>query len=329
MQTSTRGRTMNARVFTISIGLIIILFSASSALGQGLKKAPRMPTEIRHYADVTYHETDKGPLKLDLVAPREGDGPFPVVVIIHAIGPWAKDRGYYLPQAVDLARDGYIGVVISYRHTPDIAYPNAIEDAEAAIRWLRTHATKHKIDPNRIAALGYSGGGAIACLLAMKCPEDKVQGKPMRPSSRVQAAVAYYPPTDFTQLHKDCGNGKVPFPKGFMIATGFEIWLGGSPAKVPARFAQASPITHVSNDMSPLLLIHGMEDSVVPFDQSQMLTKAIGAAKGQVTLVALSGAEHGFDEVSSLNTQIAIESTRTFLNGHLTRSKSAIVALRR
>jgi len=279
-----------------------------------------MPSKVRHYSDVTYGETEKGPLKLDMVAPRKGDGPFPVVVIIHAIGPFAKDRKFYLPQAADFARDGYVGVVISYRHTPDAAYPKAIEDAEAAIRWLRANAKTYKIDSNRIAAVGYSGGGAIACLLAMKRPEERAEGKPTRPSSRVQAAVAYYPPTDFAQLHKDCGTNKVPGLNGYMIAAGFEMWLNGSPSKASVRYAQASPITHVSHEMAPILLIHGMDDSVVPFDQSQNLAKAIGAIKGQVTLVALSGARHGFDEENNLNARIAKQSALTFLNGYPCRS---------
>jgi acetyl esterase/lipase len=297
--------------------------SATSTLER--PSALQVSADIVHCPDLSYSQTDTGTLQLDLVMPGDGAGPFPTVVIIHAIGPWAKDRKAYLPQANEFAREGYVGVVISYSHLPEIAYPKAIEDTEAAIRWLRTNAGKYKIDSNRIAAMGYSGGGALACLLGM----NRADEKPTQPSCRVEAVVAYYPPSDFTRLHRDCGNGKIPFPQCFMIASGFEAWLGGTPSKAPEKYSLASPINHIHNEMAPILLIHGMKDSVVPIDQSQTFADRIAAKQGRVTLVALSGAEHGFDEESGANTEIAKQSARTFLHGQLSRPRTSLLALQR
>jgi acetyl esterase/lipase len=312
------------RRFACLSSLFVVLGYFSCVLGQETATAPRavaaerpsapaVHPEVAHHADVTYRQTEKGPLKLDVVVPQNGAGPFPTVVIIHAIGPFAKERKHYVPKAVEFAQAGYVAVVISYRHLPEVAYPGAIEDTEASIRWLRTHAAKYKIDPDRIAAVGYSGGGALACLLGMKRCEEKAEGKPALPSGRVQAVVAYYPPTDFGQLHKDCKNGTVPFLQGCMIASGFETWLGGSPSKVPEKYAQASPITHVCKDTAPILLIHGMDDGVVPIGQAQVFANKINAKKGRVTFLALAGAGHGFDDDLTPNAQIAKFAATTFL----------------
>jgi acetyl esterase/lipase len=315
------------RRFGCLSSLIVVLGYFSCVLGQETATAPRAVTptkpsvppvrpEVVHHVDVTYRQTVQGPLKLDVVVPQNGRGPFPTVVIIHAIGPFAKERKHYVPKAVEFAQAGYVGVVISYRHLPEVAYPGAIEDTEASIRWLRTHAAKYMIDPDRIAAVGYSGGGALACLLGMKRAE-KVEGKLALPSSRVQAVVAYYPPTDFGQLHKDCKNGTVPFLQGYLIASGFETWLGGTPSKVPDKYAQASPITHVCKDTAPILLIHGMDDGVVPIGQAQVLANKINAKKGRVTFLALAGAGHALDDGETPNAQIAKSAATTFLAEYL------------
>lgn len=269
----------------------------------------------KHYADVTYWEKGKEKLQLDLVVPTEGKGPFPAIVIIHGAGPTAKNRQHYLPQAKEFASAGYVGVTISFRNSAASPYPNSIEDAEAAIRWLRTNAAKYKIDPNRIAALGYSGGGALACLLGMERPAAKKA--PNGVSSRVQAVVAYYPPTDFIQFHKDCAN--MPLLRRVFIRSSFEQWLNGNPddAKARARYEEASPIHHVHKDMAPLFLIHGMYDAVVPFDQSDRLVKRIAEKKGNVTVLFLTGAGHNFNEENSFNSRLAKESANLFLKTHL------------
>jgi acetyl esterase/lipase len=241
------------------------------------------------------------------------------VVIIHAIGKFAKERKFYLPEAAKFAQKGYVGVVIGYRHLPEVAYPAAIDDAKTAIRWLRTHAANYKIDPDRIAALGYSGGGALACLLGMEKPLAKMgpKGEKEPPSSRVQAVIAYYPPTDFARLHEDCGKGTVPFPQGWLIGSSFETWLGGTPKKVPNRYKEASPIHHAHQEVAPILLIHGMADTVVPFTQSQILAEKIAQQKGRVTLLGFAGAGHGFDEGNGPHAQLTEKMTQAFLAEYL------------
>src|SRR5260370_21281998 len=167
--------------------------------------APQPPAGVKYCPDVEYRKTDKVWLELDLAYPVQGDGPFPVVVILHGTG-ISLGRKATVPLAFELAQRGYVAIAVTFRHTASDAYPAAVEDAWAALRWVRENANTYQIDPNRIGALGYSGGGTLACLLGMT--EDPRRAKDA-PSSKVQAVVAYYPPTDFAQLHADCSTNKL------------------------------------------------------------------------------------------------------------------------
>ena len=290
-----------------------LLYSAALVLAfivTAARANDAMPADVTHHAGLSYGEPGQNALKLDIVTAAKSAAPSPAIVLIHGTGSFAKQRQSLLPQAIDFARQGYVAVTIDYRHTSDTPYPGAIEDGEAAIRWLRTHAAEYKIDPDRIAAVGYSGGGALAYLLGTQHAPEKV-------SSRVQAVAAYYPPTDFAQLHRDTATTKIPFPAGLFVASGLEQWLGGTPAKAAERYAQASPITYVGRQKAPILLVHGADDKVVPIDQSHRLVERTIASKGRISFLELTGAGHAFDDEPGLNTQLAKDVTRTFLNGIL------------
>src|SRR5262245_38409358 len=96
-------------------------------------------------ADLTYCKVGDTELKLDMAVPKEGEGPFPVVVCIHG-GAWRGGKRQDLAQTLDvLAGRGYVAATISYRLVPT-KFPAQIEDAKAAVRWLRANAKKYKID---------------------------------------------------------------------------------------------------------------------------------------------------------------------------------------
>ena len=291
---------------------VIVLCGALPALAAAQPTTPEPPAGVKCVQSLVYHKTDKGALELDVAIPASGDGPFPVVVIFHGTC-LTKGRKPNVPLAYRLAENGYVGVAVDFRYKPQDAYPCAVDDARAAIRWLRTNAIQYKIDPNRIAALGYSGGGTLACLLGMT--DDPAQPKGA-PSSRVQAVVAYYPPTDLAQLHADCGTNKIGLA-AWMIQSHLETWLGGTPKTAAARYREASPITHVRKTMAPILLLHGTADRVVPIDQSRVLAERANIEGGPVTLLQLSGARHGFDESNDANAALARQMVQVFLDQHL------------
>jgi acetyl esterase/lipase len=193
---------------------------------------------------------------------------------------------------------------------------------QAAVRWLRAQAGKYPLDPKRIGAVGFSAGGSLACLLGLLSPRHGLEGggDHAKQSSRVQAVVSYFAPTDLECWHTQCVKGEVPRFQGFFIRRGLEKWLGGPPDEVAERYHKASPITYASRDGAPLLLIHGTADKVVPVSHAQSLAKKIKEVDGLVELLLVKQAPHDFDELDTPAAREAAAATRAFLDTHLKRA---------
>jgi acetyl esterase/lipase len=127
--------------------------------------------------DITYGKAGDTELKLDLARPQ-GDGPFPAIVFIHGGGWSGGNRQVYRGQIQEAATRGYVAVTISYRlmqfdqakketTTATPVFPAQIHDAKAAIRWVRAHAEKYQVDPDRIGVTGASAGGHLSLLVGV------------------------------------------------------------------------------------------------------------------------------------------------------------------
>jgi acetyl esterase/lipase len=240
-------------------------------------------------------------------------------LIIHGTGPLTKGRKYFVPHVLELADRGYVAATMSFRHEPKDPFPGAVEDVHAAVRWLRGHARKFHIDGDKIGALGFSGGGTLACLVGMTRPEDGFAGTGGHPkeSSRVQAVVAYFAPTDLATLHADCCAGRIPFLASLAFRGSLEQWLGGPPEKMAKRYSQASPLHYVRKDAAPMLILHGTADRQIPLEQSQLFVKKMRAAGASVSLLSFDGAPHDFDELNDTNALLAARATQAFFEKHL------------
>ncbi len=104
--------------------------------------------------------------QLDVYLPNEGEGPFPVIIAIHGGAFMGCDKAdlQVLPMLEGLKR-GYAVVSINYRMSGEAKFPALVQDAKAAIRWVRANAAQYKFDPNRIAAWGGSAGGYLSNML--------------------------------------------------------------------------------------------------------------------------------------------------------------------
>lgn len=247
--------------------------------------------------DLVYGKAGEVELKLDLARPAEGDGPFPAIVFIHGGGWHAGSRQGYLGQIQEAARRGYVAVTITYRlmqfdeskketTTATTIFPAQIHDAKAAIRWLRAIAEKYKVDKNRIGVTGGSAGGHLSLLVGLTEPDSNLEGESGNPSesSRVQAVVNFYGPTEMASCYKASS-----------VAWIFRLFLGGKADEAPEAYKAASPTTYVSDDDPPVLTIHGDKDELVPLQQAKLLDKKMKAAGVPHTLLVMEGQGHGFD----------------------------------
>jgi acetyl esterase/lipase len=216
----------------------------------------------------------------DTPAPAGG---YPVMVVIHGGGWRSLDKGAFgLRTASAFTQDGYVVVapdyVLSAPGKP--TWPVNFEDVQAAVRWVRSHAGAMGFNPDEIVAEGESAGANLAALLGVY----STQGSGGGVSSAVDAVVAVSTPANLRTLYHE---------KRY-AGTAAAEFLGGPPARVPANYAAASPIDHVSPGDPPMLLIHGRQDPVIPVSQSKEMRAALTAAGVPNELLLVRGG-HGLD----------------------------------
>jgi acetyl esterase/lipase len=225
--------------------------------------------------NIVYSTVGGRSLKLDLYLPKGGPGLFPAVVLIHGEQPSDQGRDYYRQLATLAATRGEMAAaVIEYRKAADAAFPGAIDDAKAAVRWLRANSAKYRINPDRIGAAGENFGGYIAAMLALEKSD---------PLSAVQSVALVSPVTDLSDYS--------PPPDGYPYH--YALFLRYPQKERPDSWRAASPLTHAGTASSSFLLLHGTEDRRVPISQSKAFVEAIRKAGADAELIEFAGAGNG------------------------------------
>jgi acetyl esterase/lipase len=267
--------------------LVFVVTSAVLALGQPTTPAP-LPPGTKVLRDLPYVENGRERQKLDLYLPPTGSG-WPLVVMIHggAFRMGSKDGE---PAAVFVQR-GYAVAAINYRLSQHAIFPAQIEDCKAAVRWLRAHAAAYGYDPARIAAFGQSAGGHLAAMLGTTGDVKAFDaGAHLDVSSRVQAVADFFGPTDFLQMdaHRVSAQADV-----HEAPDSPESQLVGGPIRDnPEQVARANPVTYVTPDDPPFLIVHGDADMLVPHHQSELLAAALRKAGVRSKFVTVPGGPH-------------------------------------
>ena len=243
------------------------------------------------YRDVVFAEVEGVPLKLDLYLPVKARGKPHVVVFFHG-GSW-RSGSKESCQVRWLVRHGYAVASVGYRKTHSAPFPIILHDCKGAVRFLRGNADKLGIVADKIAAAGASAGGHLALLLATSGGVENLEGTVggnLDQSSRVQAALGMYCPTD---LHfaamTDPGRWDKP-------ASSLYQFLGGKPSEKLTLAAFASSTTHVTTDDPPIILLVGSEDTPDRIMQGRLLRKSYDKAGLRATFQMLEGAGHGGPE---------------------------------
>ena len=257
--------------------------------------ARRRPAEVANAAiqrDLVYKRVNGAVLTLDLYCPEKVPDPLPVIVWIHG-GGWHKGKKERCP-AVTMVQNGYAVASIDYRLTDVAPFPAQIEDCKAAVRWLRANASKYNLDPDRIGVWGFSAGGHLAALLGTSGGVKELEGTGdnMSYSSRVQAVCVVSGVEDLLQLYRDA-TGPLGAEMNPEIKPALEALIGGPIEENKTKAIAASPITYVSKDDPPFLIIHGENDSTAPVSLTQSFFAALKAAGVDATLEIATGRGHG------------------------------------
>lgn len=286
-----------------SLGLLLAVLAAGVALAQQAQRpsnrparpgggvVPAVPAGTKILRDVAYVPNGHERQKLDLYVPAGAMNPVPLIIWIHG-GAWKSGSKDLNPAVRYLAR-GYAVASLNYRLSQHAIFPAQLEDCKAAVRWLRAHAVEHGFDPHRFAAWGASAGGHLAALLGTTGEVKEFEtGGNLDVSSRVQAVVDWFGPTDFTQMSR-FSPPHAPFDHDAADSPESQL-IGGPVQQHKERAARANPITYVSKDDPPFLIMHGNRDNLVPYQQSELLHDALQQAGVEVTLKIIEGAGHGF-----------------------------------
>lgn len=235
--------------------------------------------------NVTYCTPDGIAQKMDLLYPAKfKNDAMPIAVYIHGGGWTSGDKGSgagTLDERAILER-GFIVASLNYRLAPQFKWPSQITDVKCAIRFLRAHAAELKLDSNRIGVWGGSAGGHLVAMLGTT---DKSAGfdvdEYLDQSSRVQAVVDLFGPADLPAM----------FTRDAQIVAGRVF---GSTSRDDPILVQASPVTYISPDDPPFLILQGDQDKTVPMEQSQILYDKLKAGGISAQLVIVKNAGHGF-----------------------------------
>ena len=216
-----------------------------------------IPDDIHASFDVEYARYGDRKVLMDIFQPKPSEEkPHPAIIVVHG-GGWLKgDKAKFRALSIALAKRGYVTAAIEYRLGGEAKFPAGIHDCNAAVRYLRSHAKKYGIDPQRIGAVGGSAGGHLVGLMATGWKEKKLQGDGgwADASSRLQAAIVMAGPMEMT-------TGSVAErsrqPKS---GSNSNIWLGGTIDELPELYALADAHLHIDKDSAPILFMVGEHD---------------------------------------------------------------------
>ena len=224
--------------------------------------------------------------KLDLYYPNAGEGPFPLIFYVHG-GGWIlgsrRDSSIACILSGALER-GFAVASVDYRLAPKAQFPENLYDVKTAVRWARANAAQYRLDPARFGVAGDSAGGYFALMLAATANVPALEGEQYGwpgVSSAVQAAVDFYGPVDmerdWAEYYAASGVRRLP------------LKLAGYPTMEEYEFSCVSarhlaplvcPHRYVHPGMPPVLLLHGVDDCVVPYQHSELMAERIRAVCG-------------------------------------------------
>src|SRR4051812_10562861 len=261
-------------------------FACTLVLAAALNAAPL------DQKDVEFAQPGGKKLYLDLHVP-DGPGPFPAAILVHGGGFDEGTRSTNVkPLFEPLANAGFAWFTIDYRLAPEFKFPQANEDMNTAITWLKAHAKEYKVDTSRLAIIGESAGGLLV----------NYTGTHLTPATTVAAVVDFYGPSDYGKL----AERRRDHPDEFNMTSinrhashGGGIYFFGAEnldAEGLRKLHDVSPISAVHKGMPPFLCIYGTKDEQVSFEQSTAFCEAIRKVGTSCELISIDNGKHGMSQ---------------------------------
>ena len=275
------------RLSILSVALCAVVFVSKARAGEEVIGEP-VPDGVVH--GVVYGYRDGLALTLDVLAPVEKAKGIGVILV--SSGGWRSDKSNVAEENESrkkrehwiqgLLRGGY--TIFLMRHGSGTRYhvPEMVDDIRRGVRFVRAHAAEYGVDPNHIGITSGSSGGHLSLMVGMTGDDGNPDSKdPIeRVSSRTQAVVAWFPPTDLINWGKEGGYKNIEKLRPNLFKE-----LFGEIKDVEAQLKSISPIEFVSPDDPPVLLIHGDRDITVPLQQSQIFKVKYEGANLPVKLI--------------------------------------------
>lgn len=241
----------------------------------------------------------------------QGPGPFPVLMEVHG-GAWNNnDRLQNEPLNQAVAASGIVVVAVDFRQGEDGRYPGSIADVNYATRWIKQHAGDFNATAEGIGSIGYSSGGHINMLSAMKPNDPRYAAVRLDEAPELDASVAYvimaWPVIDPLSRYR--------YAKGLgrdeMVANHHRYWgdeaamTDGNPQLILERGESAT--------LPPALLLQGAEDDVLTPGMAEKFAHTYGKAGGLIELALYPGGGHGYMREPGPNTDRSLEAIKSFV----------------
>jgi len=306
--------TCSRSVYTSVISALVLL-ATSFASAQD----PAFTREM----DIIYHKQDGFALTMDKIVPKENVNHAAVIIVVS--GGWFSNHDELKPhqsdqlptvyttlreQVRELLGRGYTLFYVVHGSQPKFTIREIHEQISAAVRHIRHHARDYGIAPNRVGIIGYSAGGHLALMQGTKGKDGEESPKdPSQASSRVQATVDYWGPTDFVNYGADgvffddvvreVLDGRNIFLQAFDYYESDDVNKRLIKVTDPERLAQhyrdISPYYHVTADDAPTLILHGEADKLVPLQQAQRISAKFQEAGVPTKLHVKERAGHAWE----------------------------------
>jgi uncharacterized protein len=248
---------------------------AHFAILRGLR-APReqhdvAPTDVGLSCEYVCEVRIPGPHRKSLfgwlILPSAGKLPAPAVLVMHG---WGANAAMMLSVVQPLHSAGFAVLLIDARchglsdDETFTSMPRFAEDIDAGLAWLRARSD---IDPNRLALLGHSVGAAAALLHASRHHDIRA----------IVSLSAFAHPREV--MLRLMAENRIPYPiVGWYVLRHVERIIGAS-------FDNIAPMFTIGRVRCPMLLVHGYDDTIVPFSDAERLLRA----STQASLLAVKG----------------------------------------